>query len=53
MSESYAIPFNQSSLQGMELEHISRTMTIGQIAGDQTYQKDVMHFWSRCWVCKR
>jgi len=33
------IPFNQSSLQGRELEHIFRTMTIGQIAGDQTYSK--------------
>jgi len=39
MSESYAIPFNQSSLQGRELEHIFHTMTIGQIAGDQTYSK--------------
>jgi dTDP-4-amino-4,6-dideoxygalactose transaminase len=33
------IPFNQSSLLGRELEHIFRTMTIGQIAGDQTYSK--------------
>lgn len=33
------IPFNQSSLVGRELEHIFRTMTIGQIAGDQTYSK--------------
>jgi dTDP-4-amino-4,6-dideoxygalactose transaminase len=33
------IPFNQSSLQGRELEHIFRTMTIGQIAGDQTFSK--------------
>jgi dTDP-4-amino-4,6-dideoxygalactose transaminase len=37
--ESYAIPFNRSSLVGRELEHIFRTMTIGQIAGDQTYSK--------------
>jgi len=36
---SLQIPFNQSSLQGRELEHIFRTMTIGQIAGDQTYSK--------------
>ena len=35
----YAIPFNQSSLLGRELEHIFRTMTIGQIAGDQTYSR--------------
>lgn len=34
-----SIPFNQSSLLGRELEHIFRTMTIGQIAGDQTYSK--------------
>jgi dTDP-4-amino-4,6-dideoxygalactose transaminase len=39
MDQSYNIPFNQSSLQGRELEHIFRTMTIGQIAGDQTYSK--------------
>ena len=37
MDPEYQIPFNQSSLQGRELEHIFRTMTIGQIAGDQTY----------------
>jgi dTDP-4-amino-4,6-dideoxygalactose transaminase len=34
-----AIPFNQSSLQGRELEYIFQTMTIGQIAGDQTFSK--------------
>ena len=39
MEPSYQIPFNQSSLQGRELEHIFQTMTIGQIAGDQTYSK--------------
>jgi len=39
MSQKYSIPFNQSSLAGRELEHISRTMTIGQIAGDQTFSK--------------
>jgi dTDP-4-amino-4,6-dideoxygalactose transaminase len=39
MRETYSIPFNQSSLLGRELEHIFRTMTIGQIAGDQTYSK--------------
>jgi dTDP-4-amino-4,6-dideoxygalactose transaminase len=33
------IPFNRSSLLGQELEYISQTMTIGQIAGDQTYSK--------------
>jgi len=35
----YQIPFNQSALLGRELEFIFRTMTIGQIAGDQTYSK--------------
>jgi len=39
MADNYNIPFNSSSLQGRELEHIFRTMTIGQIAGDQTYSK--------------
>ena len=39
MNQSYSIPFNHSSLLGRELEYISRTMTIGQIAGDQTYSK--------------
>jgi dTDP-4-amino-4,6-dideoxygalactose transaminase len=34
-----SIPFNRSSLLGKELEYIFRTMTIGQIAGDQTYSK--------------
>ena len=37
--EQIRIPFNRSSLLGRELEHISKTMTIGQIAGDQTYSK--------------
>jgi dTDP-4-amino-4,6-dideoxygalactose transaminase len=39
MADNYNIPFNSSSLQGRELEYIFRTMTIGQIAGDQTYSK--------------
>jgi dTDP-4-amino-4,6-dideoxygalactose transaminase len=39
MTENYSIPFNQSSLLGRELEHIFRTMTVGQIAGDQTFSK--------------
>src|SRR5204863_9633339 len=39
MSQKYSIPFNQASLAGRELEHISRTMSIGQIAGDQTFSK--------------
>ena len=44
MDQSYSIPFNQSSLLGRELEHIFRTMTIGQIAGDQTYSKSCHAF---------
>lgn len=36
----YQIPFNQSSLVGRELEYIAQAMTIGQIAGDQTYSKE-------------
>jgi dTDP-4-amino-4,6-dideoxygalactose transaminase len=39
MADNFTIPFNSSSLQGRELENIFRTMTIGQIAGDQTYSK--------------
>ena len=39
MADNYSIPFNRSSLLGRELEHIFRTMTVGQIAGDQTYSK--------------
>lgn len=35
----YSIPFNQSSLQGRELEYIFQTVTNGQIAGDQTFSK--------------
>lgn len=39
MHEELPIPFNRSSLLGKELEYIFRTMTIGQIAGDQLYSK--------------
>lgn len=35
----YAIPFNRSSLRGRELEYIFQTISIGQIAGDQTFSK--------------
>lgn len=33
------IPFNRSSLRGRELEYIFQTISIGQIAGDQTFSK--------------
>jgi dTDP-4-amino-4,6-dideoxygalactose transaminase len=36
---SASIPFNRSSLEGRELEYIFQTITIGQIAGDQTFSK--------------
>ena len=36
----YAIPFNRSSLVGRELEYIFKAMTIGQIAGDQTFTRN-------------
>ncbi|MDR3459016.1 MAG: dTDP-4-amino-4,6-dideoxygalactose transaminase [Verrucomicrobiae bacterium] len=39
MDQNCSIPFNRSSLLGRELEYIFKTMTIGQIAGDQTYSK--------------
>ena len=44
MEPTYQIPFNRSSLQGRELEYILRTMSIGQIAGDQTYSKQCQTF---------
>ncbi len=44
MTDNQDIPFNHSSLQGRELEHIFRTMTIGQIAGDQTFSKKCHNF---------
>jgi dTDP-4-amino-4,6-dideoxygalactose transaminase len=37
--DSGAIPFNRSSLRGRELEYIFQTITVGQIAGDQTFSK--------------
>jgi len=36
---SITIPFNRSSLMGRELEYIFAAMTVGQIAGDQTFTK--------------
>ena len=33
------LPFNRSSLEGRELEFIFRTISIGQIAGDQIFSK--------------
>ena len=33
------IPFNRSSLLGRELEYIFKTMSVGQIAGDQAFSK--------------
>jgi dTDP-4-amino-4,6-dideoxygalactose transaminase len=38
-TEQQSIPFNRSSLIGRELEYIFKAMTIGQIAGDQTFTK--------------
>jgi len=39
MYQSHPIPFNRSSLLGRELEYIFQAMSVGQIAGDQTYSK--------------
>lgn len=39
VNAGYAIPFNRSSLIGRELEYIFKAMTIGQIAGDQTFTR--------------
>ena len=44
LESSIQIPFNQSSLIGRELELISNTMSIGQIAGDQIYSKQCHAF---------
>lgn len=53
MSDLAPIPFNQSSLLGRELEHIFRTMTIGQIAGDQTFSKKCHAFLEQALGVKR
>jgi len=34
-----AIPFNRSSLQGQEIDHMRESVSIGQIAGDQSYSR--------------
>ena len=39
MASNAPIPFNRSSLEGRELEYIFQTISIGQIAGDQTFSK--------------
>ena len=41
---SFFTPFNQSSLQGRELEYIFQTISAGQIAGDQTFSKKCQSF---------
>ena len=41
------ISFNRSSLQGRELEYIFQTISIGQIAGDQTFSKKCHAFFER------
>jgi dTDP-4-amino-4,6-dideoxygalactose transaminase len=33
------IPFNRSSLQGVELDYIAETLRIGQVAGDQKFSR--------------
>src|SRR5438270_12331238 len=37
--QPFRIPFNRSSLAGREQEYIAQAMTIGQIAGDQTFTR--------------
>ena len=34
-----AIPFNRSGIEGEEIGHMSRSVSIGQIAGDQSYSR--------------
>jgi hypothetical protein len=34
-----AIPFNRSGIEGQEIGHMSRSVSIGQIAGDQSYSR--------------
>jgi dTDP-4-amino-4,6-dideoxygalactose transaminase len=46
-SSSTKIPFNRSSLLGRELEYIFQAMSIGQIAGDQTFSKKCQTFLER------
>jgi len=37
------IPFNRSSLQGRELDHIHATISAGQVAGDQIFSRKCQH----------
>jgi dTDP-4-amino-4,6-dideoxygalactose transaminase len=34
-----AIPFNRSGIEGQEIGHMSQSVSIGQIAGDQSYSR--------------
>jgi dTDP-4-amino-4,6-dideoxygalactose transaminase len=47
------IPFNRSSLLGRELEYIFQTITVGQIAGDQTFSKKCHQFLEQMFGVKR
>jgi dTDP-4-amino-4,6-dideoxygalactose transaminase len=47
------VPFNRSSLEGRELEYIFQTITIGQIAGDQTFSKKCHALLEQTLGCKR
>jgi dTDP-4-amino-4,6-dideoxygalactose transaminase len=38
-----SIPFNRSSLQGRELDHIHATISAGQVAGDQMFSRKCQH----------
>ena len=43
-SQHAVLPFNRSSLVGRELEYIFATVSVGQIAGDQTFSRKCHRF---------
>ncbi len=47
------ITFNRSSLEGRELEYIFQTISIGQIAGDQTFSRKCHHLLEQTLGVKR
>ena len=52
ITETATIPFNRSSLLGRELQYIFQTMTIGQIAGDQTFSQKCHAFLEATLECR-
>jgi dTDP-4-amino-4,6-dideoxygalactose transaminase len=47
------IMFNRSSLQGRELDYIHETISIGQVAGDQTFSRKCQEFLKGVTGCRQ